>query len=65
MLHFPKGFLSTVIEVVRWFEMFGKHQFNEFIVELLRDMNKLTCIRTNGVLVNADQQAEKNVAPVH
>lgn len=48
MLHFPKDILSTVIEVVQWFEIFGKHQFNEFIVEFLRHMNKVKCIRTNG-----------------
>lgn len=43
--------------------MFGKHQFSEFITELLGDMNKLTCIQVSGVLINAYQQAEKKHNP--
>lgn len=43
--------------------MFGKHQFNEFIIELLGDVNKPTSIQVNGVLVNAWQLAEKICSP--
>lgn len=53
MLHFPEGVLNTVSEVVRWFEMFGKHQFSEFIIELFGGTNKLTCIQVHGGLVDA------------